>query len=344
VAGFARWLAAHVGEVEVVCAANRPPFYDGGAPARLRTARAWPLAAAFVTRFYRRAAPLARRWDAVVAHWLVPSAALGLALAPRGRHLAIAHGSDLRLLARLPLGTRLVRRIAGEADLVYVARALRVAGATGRVVPMGIDLDAVTPRPGERETARRALGLDRFTFLVLGRLSREKGVDRAIAALPARAALIVAGSGPERPALQALARRAGAGEVRFVGEVHGEDKRRWLAAADALVVPSRHDGAPTAVFEAKAAGLPVVATRAGGLTEIVGHDLDGWLCEPSELAAVLTRLAAGSELCARLAEGARAGAAGHDWRAVGPRLWGERLGRALPPTAREAGGITVHRV
>jgi glycosyltransferase involved in cell wall biosynthesis len=270
---------------------------------------------------------------------------LGLALARRGRHLAIAHGSDLRLLGQLPFGASLVRGIARHADLVYVARALGVVGAPGRVVPMGIDLDSVTPRPGEREAMRQAHGLDRFTYLVLGRLSKEKGVDRAIAAVPPRAALIVAGAGPERPALEALVRRRRpAGRVRFVDEVRGDEKRRWLAAADALVVPSRHEGAPTVVFEAKAAGLPVVATRAGGLAEVVDHGVDGWLCEPADLAAALEHVSADGALCSRLAGGARLAAKAHDWRAVGPQLWGDRLGSALPATTQCARVIAVHRV
>jgi glycosyltransferase involved in cell wall biosynthesis len=170
-------------------------------------------------------------------------------------HLAIAHGSDVRLLRRLPGGGRLARAIARRADLVYVAEHLRMDGAPGRVVPMGVDVAAW--RGGDRERARAALRLEGHTVLFLGRLIRDKGADRAIAALPDGAELLIAGDGPERAS---LARMAAKKKVRFLGEVRGEAKRDLLAAADVMVVPSRKgcDGAPTVLAEAAAAGLPVV--------------------------------------------------------------------------------------
>src|SRR5262249_32427996 len=149
-----------------------------------------------------RARAAARRWDAVVSHWLLPSGAVGLSLGLP--HLAIAHGSDVRLLRRLPGGRAFVRALARRADLVYVAKALRSDGAPGRVVPMGIEVAEVAPRPGEREAMRSRLGFaagDRMV-LFLGRLSFEKGADLAIDALPAGQTLVIAGEGPERPALE----------------------------------------------------------------------------------------------------------------------------------------------
>src|SRR5262249_10139840 len=136
VAGFSRWLATHVGDVDVVCAdAARPLFYRGGAPEALKQGR-WRAAAGFSAHLSIEALRRARGWDAVVSHWLVPSGAVADGC---GReHLAIAHGSDVRLLSTLPGGRALVRRLSRRADLVYVADALRVDGAPGRVVPMAI--------------------------------------------------------------------------------------------------------------------------------------------------------------------------------------------------------------
>ena len=117
--------------------------------------RGWLGAAAFSSTLLRIAAARSARWDAIVSHWLVPSAAVGATLA-RGRpHLAIAHGSDVRLLARLPGGHAFVRALARRADLVYVAGALRVDGAPGRIVPMGVEVAALAggDREGERALA-----------------------------------------------------------------------------------------------------------------------------------------------------------------------------------------------
>ncbi len=317
-AGLSRWLAARA-EVEVLCADERRPlFYRGGAPGALR-GRGWVGAARFSSTLWLEAAKRARRWDALVSHWLVPSGAVGLSL-QRGRpHLAIAHGSDVALLARLPGGRALVRSIARRADLVYVAGALRVDGAPGRVVPMGIDVAPLTPRPGERERERARLGLDGVVALYLGRLSTEKGCDRAIDALPDGLTLLVAGDGPERRELEARARGR---RVRLVGEVRGEAERALLAAADLMVVPSRADGAPTVALEALAAGLPLVATSVGGLPELVRDGVTGLLCAPTVngLHHALARLRDDAGLRRLLAARARAEAARHDWSVVGPTL------------------------
>jgi glycosyltransferase involved in cell wall biosynthesis len=253
VAGFARWLAARA-DVEVLCAAaDRRLFYRGGAPLALQTGR-WPEAAAFSARLLAEAA--VRRWDAVVSHWLVPCGAVGMLL---GRpHLAIAHGSDVRLLRRLPGGRRLARMISQRADLVYVAEHLQIDGAPGRVVPMGVD--AAAWQGGDREGTRRMLGLDGFTLLFLGRLIPEKGAHQAIAALPEGVELLIAGDGPERARLEKQAGGRPNARVRFLGEVRGAKKRDLLAAADALVVasPPGSEGSPMVLAEAAAAGLPAM--------------------------------------------------------------------------------------
>ena len=321
VAGFSRWLAAHVGDVDVVCAdAARPLFYRGGAPEALRQRGRWAEAAAFSARLLIEAKRRARGWDAVVSHWLVPAGAVGDACG-RAAHLAIAHGSDVRLLSSLPGGRALVRRLARRADLVYVAEALRVAGAPGRVVPMAIDAAPIAAgtTPAARAAARARLGLDGFVAAFVGRLIRDKGADRAIDALPDGTTLLVAGDGPERVSLE---RRAANRRVRFVGHVAGADKLAILAAADALVIPSRIDGAPTVALEGLAAGLPMVASRAGGLPEL----LDESVARFGELGAELARLRDDAELRAAMSRACRARAPAHDWQAVAPKLWNRSVG------------------
>ena len=347
VAGFCRWLATHVGEVEVICAdPRRSLFYRGGAPSALSAARRWPEAVGFSAALFARAAQRIHRWDALVSHWLVPCAAVGTALAASGRrvprpHLAICHGSDARLLARLPLGGAFARRLAVKADLVYVARALTLSGAAGRVVPMGIDAAGPKPTPEERGAARRALALEGFTVLYLGRLTHEKGADLLLDALPPGAKLLIAGEGPERDRLKRAARGR---PVRLLGEVRGPAKRRVLMAADVLAVPSRLDGAPTVVAEAHAAGLPVVASRVGGLPELLRDGEDGLLCDGSSAAfkQVLERLARDPARTRALAAAGRAASAARDWSNVGPQLG--RLLVGLPTGLTPGRTIKIERV
>ena len=295
VASLNRWLNSVGVDVEVVAAAaDRSLFYRGGAPQALADLRRWPEALDFSLRQWRRVAEAARRWDAVVSHWLVPSALIADRLGLP--HVTIAHGSDIALLRKLPLGASIVRHLAQRADLIYVADALRIEGAVGRTQPMGVELSRVQ---GGRAT-RCGLRMDRKVVLVMGRLVEDKGIDRAVRvvqSLPDDVILIIAGEGPERARLAAAASE----RVLFVGAIGGEPKRDLLARADVLLVPSRTDGAPTVIAEAAAVGLPIVATAVGGIAELgalVGPRLtliNGDRTQPGGEAAICAGLAAGVE-------------------------------------------------
>jgi glycosyltransferase involved in cell wall biosynthesis len=148
----------------------------------------------------------------------------------------------------------------------------RAAGIAARtvVVPNGVDVDVLTPRPAA--PARERLGLpDRPTVVCVGRLAEQKGQDLLLAAwgdvllaLPG-AQLVLVGDGPQRAALQGL---AGPG-VRFAGA--REDPTDFYAAADAVVVPSRWEGGPLVPLEAMAMGRPVVAFDVQGVRASLGH-------------------------------------------------------------------------
>lgn len=355
VAGFARWLAAHVGDVEVLCAdPRRPLFADGGAPRALRNPRRWSEAARFTARLVGAAARRARGWDVIVSHWLVPSGIAAAAVAGARPHLAIAHGSDARLLAAIPGGAAVARAIARRAELVYVAEALTLDGAEGRVVPMGVDVASL--RGGDRGATRDALEVgDANVALFLGRLVEDKGADALVEAalrLPDWVVLI-AGDGPERARLAhrlASAPPSLRTRVRLVGRADAARRRALLAAADVLVLPSRREGAPQAIAEAQAAGLPVVATAVGGVPALVGDA--GLLVPPPTArplatdAAFVAALVAALErvrdpsLRRHLAAAATARGDAHDWSTVGPRLWPSAWPRAAA-VHRRHGAITI---
>jgi glycosyltransferase involved in cell wall biosynthesis len=119
--------------------------------------------------------------------------------------------------------------------------------------------------------------------LVASRLAPEKGIETAIEACrAARLPLVVAGDGPERARLVDLA--AGA-DVRFTGQVDAERLAGLRAAAGVALVPSRsQETFGLAAAEAMAAGVPVVASRIGALTELLGDD--GALVAPGDAAAL----------------------------------------------------------
>ena len=124
----------------------------------------------------------------------------------------------------------------------------------------------------------------RVQLLAVGSLTEEKGYDVLLSALPTIASshpdveLVLIGDGPLKASLQALANDLNvASRVRFLGVV--ADVRPWLRAATLLVAPSLSEGLGMAVVEAMAMECPVVASRVGGLVEVVVHGETGFLVE-----------------------------------------------------------------
>jgi glycosyltransferase involved in cell wall biosynthesis len=186
----------------------------------------------------------------------------------------------------------------------------------GYVVPNGIDADLFRPR--RKPELRAELGLPDGRLLVsVGRLSRVKGMDVAIRALGSLATLhddarlVLVGRGEEEPALRALADELGvATRVVFAGPQPPERVAAYLAAADLFLFPTtREEAAPLVLPQAMACGLPVVASRIGGIPEVVGDDgLNGLLVEPGDTAAVVeesNRVLSDEELRRRLGQAAR---------------------------------------
>jgi glycosyltransferase involved in cell wall biosynthesis len=127
------------------------------------------------------------------------------------------------------------------------------------------------------------------------------------------------GDGPDRPQLERRAHDLGiVKDTLFLG--YQEDVAPYYAAFDALVLPSSNEGTPVSAIESLAAGRPVVATRVGGVPDVVAEGEDGFLVEPGdtdELAERLTQLARDPALRERMGEAGR--------RRVLPRYAVERL-------------------
>lgn len=197
----------------------------------------------------------------------------------------------------------------------FSAEVLGAPPARTEVIYGGADPRRFAPQPGG----------DRDGVLFVGRLTPHKGVDRLIRALPARAGLRIAGSGghdprpPERDYPDLLRRLAEGRDVRFLGPASEEDLPGLYRSAAVLAMPSVDRtcyGRPVPVsellgltaLEAMASGTPVVASRIGGLAEVVVDGETGFLVEPGDLAALHDRLAllvSDRRLAARLGANAR---------------------------------------
>jgi glycosyltransferase involved in cell wall biosynthesis len=168
------------------------------------------------------------------------------------------------------------------------------------VVHNGTDCQRFSPPDREtRIRARQRLGLAESAVVLggVGRLSQEKGWEtlvEAVATLPTSLGFhcVIAGDGPLRSLLEErIARHALSKRVRLLG--FRSDVSEVFAALDVVVMPSYREGTPNALCEAMAMGKPVVASRVGGVPDLVEHGRCGLLVEPHEprdLAAALATL------------------------------------------------------
>jgi len=165
-----------------------------------------------------------------------------------------------------------------------------------RVIPVGIELEAYADT-GSMEAARARFDLPATGPLigVVGRLVPIKDLETflrtaaRIAASHPDAAFVVAGDGELRRALEARARSLLGDRVWFLGWV--QDLPALYAALDVVVLTSRNEGTPVSLIEAGAAGRPVVATRVGGVSEVVDEGVTGWLVSPANDVALAARIA-----------------------------------------------------
>lgn len=185
-------------------------------------------------------------------------------------------------------------------------------------IPFGIHMDRFRPDPLVGGAVRNALGLSPGTFVIgaAGHFGPEKGIDVVVRAfqklvaapLSVPAVLVVLGSGTveQQEKMQALARSVPSAPILFPG-FHG-DMPRWLQAFNLFVHAPRLEAFGLVLVEAMATQLPIIATRVGGVPDIVREGQTGLLVAPEapeELAGAMGRLIRDSGLRHALAEQAR---------------------------------------
>ena len=257
------------------------------------------------------------RYDVIHVHWPVPHALFGIA-AQRiaGTPMVTTYyGAELRLAARSKLFTRLLRAGAKRsARNVAISRhtaadVARLTGVEPDVIPYSV---AFTPHV--RSTTAEAR---EFTVLFVGRLVERKGVAVLLeawarAGLP-NARLVIVGDGPDRAALEAMAVAKGVDPtVDFRGRVSDAELGAAYSTADLFVLPAVLDargdteGLGVVLLEAMASNVPVLASAAGGITDVIVDGESGILVPPGDAAALsgaLQRVQRDPELRARLAAG-----------------------------------------
>jgi glycosyltransferase involved in cell wall biosynthesis len=192
------------------------------------------------------------------------------------------------------------------------------------VISWGVPPDRVTllpnPAPRASDVGDFEVG-ERPVLAFAGRLTAQKDLGRALEAMRelTDVRLLIAGEGPERARLEAAA-----GErVEFLGPLPRAEALGLLRAADASILTSAWENFPHGVVESLAVGTPVIATRTGGVAEVVHDGENGLLVEPGDTAAFVAavrRYLDDPELRARLRAAAAPSVAAYDADAVYGRL------------------------
>lgn len=321
-------------------------------------ARRGPLArvAALVSLFcfFAHAVALAARADAICSHWMVPSGFVGALISRMlGKpHVVVEHSGALYFLARMRGGRRIARFIVASSDrIVTVSADLKrklvalcpAAAPRVDVIPMGVNVPSsyrkpLIPTPDRLILDHPTNTRSSRTILFIGRLTEIKGLDvllKAIAGL-GDLHLIVAGDGDARSELERMAQQFSV-NANFVGRVGAAEREHLLSVCDAVVIPSRMladgrtEGTPVVCLEAMAAGRLVIASRVGGLSEVLTGGDTGLLFEESDHRMLKEKLmlALGDDsLRHKISENARRAAAAYDWRRIGLRF-GEILRSSL---------------
>ncbi len=223
---------------------------------------------------------------------LAPLVAGNLEVAPARARDRLAY---LRLERLLASGPRSAVVTPCEALAIYAREHVGVRSDRVHTVYNGVsrELLAQPPRPVAEASGR----LDALWLGLMEPVKRVGDLVAAAARLP-EITLTLVGDGPERPRIEAAVAAAGsAARVRFAG--FQAEPASYLRDADVFVLCSAAEACPMALLQAMASGTPVLATRVGGVPEIVRHGVDGFLVEPGrpdQLGAALGWIAADAPL------------------------------------------------
>jgi glycosyltransferase involved in cell wall biosynthesis len=229
--------------------------------------------------------------DLIHAHFLLPPGLIGVLVGSiLGKKTAVtAHGSDLLIQAGNPILRHFIKFVLRRADYVLVVnQALK-----DKVLELGIAKDKIYITPNAVDTRKFnpqnletppeiKLNRNKPTILFVGNLVFQKGVEYLLEAkkiMNSDSELLIVGEGPLRNRLEEMVQKEGISGVIFTGA--RRDVEMIMPSADVFVLPSISEGFPITILEALASGVPVVATKVGGVEEVMNEQV-GKMVKPAD--------------------------------------------------------------
>ena len=282
--------------LETVC-------YPGAIVPRIREKKVrgllvpWLFVSLYVHLFKMR-----REYDIVQANWLIPQGIVQSFI--KKPYVVTGHGGDVTSLNKGILKVLKKRCLKNAAGVTAVSQPLMdvlngiYENPKQAVISMGCD----TAMFGQEHRVENYFGQgDKKVVLFVGRLAEKKGVSYAIEAMRQvnNAILVIAGDGPLKSKLQRQAetvQKESGSTILFLGAKTHEELKGIYASADLFVMPSitakdgDKEGFGLVILEAFASGLPIVASRSGGITDIVKDGVNGYLAEEKDVSGLADRI------------------------------------------------------
>jgi len=226
-------------------------------------------------------------YDIVHAHWLIPQGIVQSFF--KKPYIVTGHGGDVVSLNKGIIRKLKIRCLKRAEHVTVVSEYLKtrvqelVPEINPDVISMGVDTDKF----GKQYRVENYFGQgDKKVVLFVGRLAEKKGVTYLIEAMKqVDALLVIVGDGPLRKELEEQARQVGKDKVCFLGGKTHEELKVIYASADVFVCPSitakdgDKEGLGLVMLEAMASGLPIVASKSGGITQVIKDGENGLLCD-----------------------------------------------------------------
>lgn len=270
-------------------------------------------------------------YDIVHAHWLIPQGIVQSFF--KKPYIVTGHGTDVTSLNNGAVQRLKKRCIKKAVNVTTVSNFLSsqikelCPQITPEVISMGIDMKSF----GEKYRTENLWGQgDKKVILFVGRLTEIKGVSYLIDAMNYIDALcVIVGDGLLKTHLQEQAAKlVGKGKILFLGAKTHEELQTIYASADIFVAPSIttsdgcKEGLGLVILEAMASGLPVIASRSGGIEEVIVHNKNGILCEEKnvhQIVDAICDLINDKELYSRLRVCGMATAYSYDYSSIAAR-------------------------
>ncbi|MBD5536390.1 MAG: glycosyltransferase family 4 protein [Lachnospiraceae bacterium] len=265
--------------------------YPGAIVPRIREKKVRALLVPFLfLSLYFHLLKILPNYDIVHAHWLIPQGIVQSFF--KKPYIVTGHGGDITSLNKGVLRKLKIRCLKRATSVTVVSEHLKkklqelVPDINPIVIPMGVD----TEKFGRQYYVPNYFGQgDKKVVLFVGRLAEKKGVMYLIDAMrKIDAILVIVGDGPLKKVLEQQASDMGK-RVAFLGAKTHDELKLIYASADVFVAPSitakdgDQEGIPTAIMEAMASGLPIVASNSGGISQLIRNGENGLLCEERDV-------------------------------------------------------------